>query len=68
MSDKDVFVGPSLKFLQINTQLLFPKHGELQVLASQVIPDILCVTDSWLSPAIPDGMVSLDNYTLYRFD
>lgn len=68
MSDLSDIAGPGLKFMHVNTQSIFPKLGEMQLLMNQAVPDVLCVTESWLSPSIPDGMITLDNYVAYRYD
>jgi hypothetical protein len=30
--------------------------------------DMVCITETWLSPAIPDNLVSLSNFNLFRND
>lgn len=68
MSEMDDFAGAGFKLLHINAQSLFPKLGELQVMIGQVAPDVLCVTETWLSSVIPSGLISLDNYISVRYD
>lgn len=68
MSEMDKIAGPGLKLLHVNAQSLFPKLGEIQLLVNSATPDILCVTESWLTPAIPDGMIALDIYVPSRCD
>lgn len=68
MADLVNRVGSGLSFVHLNTQSLFPKIGEIQVLADDVKPDILCLSETWLSDKIPDGLIYLPNYTIFRAD
>ena len=51
-----------------NIRSLAPKIDELGPIASSNHVDIICITETWLSPSIPDNLVSLPNFTLFRND
>jgi len=42
--------------------------GDLSVLIKQYCPEIICITESWLTRDIPDIAVNLDGYHLIRKD
>ena len=52
----------------INAQSLLPKIDELKIVAAIESPDLLCITETWLSPAIPDVLLNIQNYDLCRTD
>lgn len=45
-----------------------PKMDELSLVASIHNPEILCLTESWLSSEIDDCIIHLDNYSIVRQD
>lgn len=54
--------------MHLNTQSLLPKIDELQLLVEDKLPDFLCITESWLSSQIPNGLVDIEDYVLCRLD
>ena len=44
------------------------KIDELQVVAQQNHVDVIAVTETWLNPEIPDGPVSLTDFSIVRND
>lgn len=52
----------------MNCQSLFPKLGELELMLNDVHPDILCLTETWLSNLVPDGILNFQDYTIFRLD
>lgn len=60
--------GLGVSFVHLNTQSLYSKIDEIRILAYDVHPDLLCLSETWLSGKIPDGLVSLPGYTIFRAD
>ncbi len=54
--------------MYFNARSLLPKIDELVVLADDGNPDVICITDTWLSGEICDTELSIDGYFLYRRD
>ena len=54
--------------LLTNANHLMNKLDELHILTSSHMPDIIAITESWLSEAVPDNAVSLNNYVVFRKD
>ena len=44
------------------------KVDELEVVADINDADVICLTESWLNPCVPDSTISLSNFTLFRKD
>ncbi|CAB4001416.1 Hypothetical predicted protein [Paramuricea clavata] len=62
---------PSTKIpnlLICNLRSLTSKVDELDAVVSFNQTDMVCITETWLSPAIPDNLVSLSNFNLFRND
>lgn len=66
--DTPDFSGSGLSFIHLNSQSLFPKLGEFELILNTTQPDVVCVTETWLGGAIPDGLVSIPNYSVVRYD
>ena len=47
----------NLKILYFNAWSLLPKFDELFLLADSHHPDVICITETWLSPAILDSEI-----------
>lgn len=60
--------GPGLGIFHANAQRLLPKMGEFELLLETVKPDVACLTETWLSDAIPDGIIDCPGYSVYRLD
>ena len=58
----------SLSVLSLNARSLLPKRDELVALCLATSPDIVCITETWLSPDIADSEVSTPDYSLFRKD
>ena len=54
----------NLCVLQFNARSLLPKMPEVIHLASQKNPDIIAVTETWLSSQIPNGAIHINGYNL----
>ena len=54
--------------LSTNVRSLRNKMDELQAVVDVNNPDIVCITESWLKPDIPDSTVRLSKYILFRRD
>ena len=55
-------------FLLSNVRSLNAKIDELQVVAQQNHVDVFAITETWLNPEIPDGPVSLTDFSIVRKD
>ena len=51
-----------------NLRSLTSKIDELDAVVSFNQTDMVCISETWLSPAIPDNLVSLSNFNLFRND
>jgi hypothetical protein len=58
----------SLKFLHHNAKSLFKNMFYYQSLSLEMSCDFFSVSETWLKPALPDCMVSLDGFTIVRDD
>ena len=54
--------------LYYNARSLLPKLSELQLLAGSCSPDIICITESWISKEIRDSELFIPGYHLTRMD
>ena len=54
--------------LLLNSRSLYYKVDELRILVSNMSPDVVGVTESWLSDDIPDFCLAIDDYILFRAD
>ena len=52
--------------LYSNTRSLVPKMIELQGVVDVNLPGFVSITETWLSPVVPDSAVHLLNYILFR--
>ena len=51
-------------FLLSNVCHILNKTDELSVLFSQYAPSIVCLTETWLTPEIPDSVVDMQGYAI----
>ncbi len=60
----------SQTLLLTNARSLLPKIAELQMIlnSSSTTPDIIAITETWLTPSIPDSALKLPDYTIFRRD
>lgn len=66
--DQPTLAGPGLSFMHLNAQSLFPKINEMQLMVENVRPDLLCISETWLTPSIKDMMVNISDYIIVRHD
>ena len=58
-----------IKILSTNARSLLPKMTELQMITNALQPDIIAVTETWLSKSVPDNLLALPSYnTVIRTD
>nr|VZI00941.1 unnamed protein product [Spirometra erinaceieuropaei] len=57
-----------LKCLYSNAQCLLSKLDELKIYVDQTLPDIISITETWLSASVDDREVALSGYHLFRKD
>ena len=63
------FTPSSLSLFHFNARSILPKMSELHTTAISLKPDIIAVTETWLSKEVPDSAVLLPGYsTLIRVD
>nr|VZH89441.1 unnamed protein product [Spirometra erinaceieuropaei] len=60
--------GAKLRCLYTNAQSLISKLDELKLCLVELSPDVLAVTETWLSANISDNEVALPGYQIYRRD
>nr|VZH94467.1 unnamed protein product [Spirometra erinaceieuropaei] len=58
--------GAKLRCLYTNAQSLLSKLDELKLCLVELSPDVLTVTETWLSGNISDNEVALPGYQIYR--
>ena len=58
----------SLKILSLNVCSLLPKFDQFCLVCASLTPDIICMSESWLSQDISDHEIALINYQLFRKD
>ena len=61
-----VYSIPSLKLTNANR--IMNKLDELFLIVSAGSFDLVCITESWLSPQVPDSAVRMPDFVLYRRD
>ena len=54
--------------LSANVRAIATKVDEIQQVAELNSVDIICITETWLSPSIPDFNVSIPGYNLFCHD
>nr|VZH94046.1 unnamed protein product [Spirometra erinaceieuropaei] len=57
-----------LKCLYSNAQSLLSKLDELKIYVDQTLPDVISITETWLSASVDDREVALSGYHLFRKD
>nr|VZI20107.1 unnamed protein product [Spirometra erinaceieuropaei] len=60
--------GAKLRCLYTNAQSLISKLDELKLCLAELSPDVLAVTETWLSGNISDNEVASPGYQIYRRD
>lgn len=56
------------KLCLLNARSLLPKVDELRAVTSVANFDVICVSETWLSPAVDDSLLNIQNFSLYRHD
>ena len=57
-----------LRVCHVNSQSLMAHLDEFRLFFTMSNYHIICLSETWLKPAIPDHQVTLDGYQLYRCD
>uniref|UniRef100_A0A183SWC9 Reverse transcriptase domain-containing protein n=1 Tax=Schistocephalus solidus TaxID=70667 RepID=A0A183SWC9_SCHSO len=57
-----------LKCLYTNVQSLLPKLHELKIFVCQTSPDIISITETWLTAKVDDREVAIPGFQLFRKD
>ena len=50
-----------IKILSTNARSLLPNMTKLQMITNALQPDIIAVTETWLSKSVPDNLLALPN-------
>ena len=53
-----------IKIHPTNARSLLPKMTELQMITNALQPDIIAVTETWLSKSVPDNLLALPSYNI----
>lgn len=56
------------QFCHINAQSLKPKIDEFRLIFESSNMDVICVSETWLNESIPNGLISLHGYKVFRSD
>jgi hypothetical protein len=54
--------------LLLNARSILNKKEELEVIISQCSPDVITITETWLSDIVPDEVVNIPKFSLVRKD
>lgn len=68
MADMPHLSYSGLGLVHLNVQSLVPKIEELRMLTDKVLPDVLCISESWLTHLVPDGFIGIQDYVAFRLD
>lgn len=60
--------GNSLTIEHINAQSLLGSIDEIRLLVEERNTDVLCVSESWLTPNSPDDFIKIPGYKIFRCD
>ena len=61
-------IGLLPKFLLINARSILHKKEELEVVISHDRPDVILITETWLSDSVPDEVVNIPKFCVVRND
>ncbi len=64
----DLKSNKGITIIHWNTRSLYPKLEEIVQINDNSQADVCIYTESWLTDCIPDGMIELDGYNLFRHD
>ena len=56
------------RLLLSNVRSLIPKIYELEVVANDNDANMICITETWLTPDIPESALSFSNFVLFGKD
>ncbi len=57
-----------IKIEHLNAQSILSNKAELEILMNERNPDILCVTETWLTNDTNDAYIDMPDYNVYRCD
>ena len=57
-----------MRIAHINSQSLQPKLHEIEIMLSERNIDILCVSETWLSPIVQDRFIDIPDFKMFRHD
>ncbi len=56
------------KLCLLNARSLLPKIDELRAMTEVANFDVIWISETWLSPAVENNLLNIQNYSLYRHD
>ena len=64
----DAPIGLLQKILLVNARSILNKKEELEVVISHDRPDVILITETWLSYSVPDEVVNIPKFCIVRND
>lgn len=61
-------VGRGLRITSLNVKSLYPKVEQISCILEDEYIDVLSCNESWLSQAIGNNCLCIDEYNIYRWD
>ena len=61
-------LADQLQILYFNARSLVPKLDYLRVLCAAQLPDIVCITETWLDNSISDNELTIPGYCIIETD
>ena len=58
----------TLDVIVLNARSVINKMAQLRAIAFEMMPDVICITESWTHPIISDSSLIIDDYDFYRHD
>ena len=56
------------KVLFWNARSLYNKLDQRRIILNDYLPNVFCINETWLKEQIPDGMISIPDYSFVRLD
>ena len=57
-----------LKVIYSNVRSILNKIDELKAVAASYHPNIIALSETWLYDLVPDSLISIDGYNMFRCD
>ncbi len=66
MAVKKLHLKNYINFVHVNVRSLLANFLDIKLLAHNNDVDILCISESWLTPITPDGHIDIPDNHVYR--